>query len=67
MVLILAIFSVSLMAQTAVPPPAGDRTFDDPYEIVSLENLYWIVVSDDVVYNPNQAVDGQVTIFRQKT
>ncbi|MBW6516735.1 MAG: hypothetical protein K0B81_09020 [Candidatus Cloacimonetes bacterium] len=55
------------MAQTAVPPPAGDRTFDDPYEIVSLENLYWIVVSDDVVYNPNQAVDGQVTIFRQKT
>ncbi len=33
---------VSLNAQTAIPPSAGDGTESDPYQISSLSNLYWI-------------------------
>jgi hypothetical protein len=31
-----------IRAQTAVPPSAGDGTEANPYQITSLENLYWI-------------------------
>lgn len=34
--------STSLMAQIAVPPSIGDGTSDDPYQIATLDNLYWI-------------------------
>lgn len=30
------------MAQTAIPPSTGDGSSDNPYEISSLDNLYWI-------------------------
>jgi len=29
-------------AQTATPPSAGDGTFDNPYQIATLDNLYWL-------------------------
>jgi hypothetical protein len=36
-------FCVSLLfSQTAVTPSAGNGSIDDPYQISSLENLYWI-------------------------
>ena len=45
---------VWLEAQTAVEPEVGDGTEDNPYLIVSLENLYWITASDEVVPNPGR-------------
>ena len=35
--------------------PAGSGTSGDPYQIASLENLYWIAASDAIVASPNQA------------
>jgi hypothetical protein len=35
-------FSVFLQAQTATAPAAGTGTVGDPYQIATLENLYWI-------------------------
>jgi len=31
-----------LTAQTATPPASGDGTSGDPYQIATLNNLYWI-------------------------
>ena len=53
---LLIIFGVSLTAQTAIPPAIGDGTEANPYQIASLDNLYWITASDQVVEDPNQAV-----------
>ncbi|MBW6515419.1 MAG: hypothetical protein K0B81_02235 [Candidatus Cloacimonetes bacterium] len=53
-ILILALFSMSLMAQTAIAPAAGDGSEGNPYEIASLENLYWIAASNAVVPDPDQ-------------
>ncbi|MBW6515131.1 MAG: hypothetical protein K0B81_00765 [Candidatus Cloacimonetes bacterium] len=39
----------------AEAPTAGDGTPSNPYEISSLENLYWIAASEDVVPDPDQA------------
>ena len=50
---ILTLLCTVLSAQIAVEP-AGDGTTDNPYEIATLENLYWIAASDDIVPEPNQ-------------
>lgn len=43
MVLVIVIlFSKYVMAQTAIPPAAGDGSKENPYQIATLENLYWI-------------------------
>ena len=34
--------SVSLMAQTATPPSSGDGSSGNPYQIATLDNLYWL-------------------------
>jgi PKD repeat protein len=39
----------------ATAPSSGDGTSGNPYQIASLENLYWISASDDVVASPSQA------------
>jgi len=44
-----------LFGQTATPPAAGDGSIGTPYQITTLENLYWIAASDGVVSSPNQA------------
>ena len=49
---LLILLAVTLMAQTAVPP-AGDGSEANPYQIASLENLYWITV-----YQSNNETDG---------
>jgi hypothetical protein len=54
-VLILFIGSWPALSQTATPPEGGG-TAGFPYFINSLENLYWIAASDEVVPNPTQAV-----------
>jgi hypothetical protein len=37
----------SLSAQTAIAPAFGDGTENNPYQIATLENLYWIAVSTE--------------------
>lgn len=56
MILILALFSSGLISQTAIAPASGDGSTANPYEIATLENLYWIAASDDVVPDPEQSV-----------
>lgn len=51
-----ALFSASLRAQTATAPVFGDGSAANPYQISSLENLYWIAADEDVVSDPEQAV-----------
>jgi hypothetical protein len=41
-VILLLFINVTLLAQTAVAPAAGSGTEEDPYQIETLENLYWI-------------------------
>ena len=52
----LILFCINLYAQTAISPTIGNGTVDDPYEIATLENLYWIAASDDVVPDPSRLV-----------
>jgi len=54
MLLIVYLVAQTLLAQTATLP-SGSGSVGDPYQIASLENLYWIAASDAVVPNPNQA------------
>jgi len=35
-------FSINLHAQTATAPAFGEGTGGDPYQIETLQNLYWI-------------------------
>jgi hypothetical protein len=42
-----------ILAQTAIAP-AGEGSFNNPYQISSLQNLYWIAASDDIVPSPSQ-------------
>ncbi len=41
-IVIVLLLIASLNAQTAIPPSAGDGTESNPYQITTLENLYWI-------------------------
>jgi hypothetical protein len=42
MLIMLLAMSTGLMAQTATPPVSGDGTSGNPYQIATLDNLYWI-------------------------
>ncbi|MDY0150739.1 MAG: GLUG motif-containing protein [Candidatus Cloacimonas sp.] len=42
------------MAQTATAPASGNGSSNYPYQIASLQNLYWIAASDDIVSTPSQ-------------
>lgn len=39
----------SIFAQTAMPPITGAGTASEPYQIATLENLYWIGTTDSTV------------------
>ena len=39
---LMLIMSSGLLAQTATPPAAGNGTESNPYQIATLENLFWI-------------------------
>jgi len=41
-VLLLTFLAGTLLAQTAIPPSTGDGTSGNPYQIATLNNLYWI-------------------------
>ena len=38
----LIFFPIALIAQTATAPSSGDGSSGDPYQIATLNNLYWI-------------------------
>jgi hypothetical protein len=44
--LLMLFVSTSIFAQTATAPSYGTGTSNDPYEIETLNNLYWIYVDD---------------------
>jgi len=48
------VFMQAGWAQTATQPIAGDGSSGSPYQIASLENLYWITAPDDEVASPTQ-------------
>ncbi len=52
-----AFFIVSLMlhAQIASPPETGSGTSGDPYQITSLNELFWIAAPDYIVPSPTHA------------
>lgn len=59
----LVLFSI-LSAQTAIAPAAGDGTFLNPYQITSLENLYWIAANSsnwDKYYTQMNDIDAVET------
>jgi hypothetical protein len=48
LILILIILSAGMLtAQTAIAPASGDGTSGDPYQIATLNNLYWITQNSD--------------------
>jgi hypothetical protein len=55
-ILFLLIISTSILAQTATAPALGDGTENHPYQIETLENLYWITANNDVVPTPDQQI-----------
>jgi hypothetical protein len=50
---LLFIMNYILIAQVAVAPALGDGTEENPYQIATLENLYWIAADNDVVPEPD--------------
>jgi hypothetical protein len=42
----LAVISSTMFSQTSVPPASGDGTVGNPYQIATLDNLYWIAESN---------------------
>ena len=53
---LLPIISFCLLAQTATAPSAGNGSTNNPYQISTISNLYWIAASDAVVPSPSRAV-----------
>ncbi|MCK3683234.1 PKD domain-containing protein [Maribellus sp. YY47] len=43
--LMLLVISWTINAQTATPPALGDGTESNPYQIATLENLYWLATN----------------------
>ncbi len=53
MLIILAIIALGmgiLFSQTATPPAVGDGSVENPYQIATLDNLYWLSQNSDEWY-----------------
>ena len=48
LLMIAMFFSLALQAQTATPPALGDGSVGNPYQIATLNNLYWIEQNSNV-------------------
>lgn len=56
---------IQLFSQTAIAPSAGDGSSGNPYQIASLENLYWLASSPnqmDKYYIQTADIDASETI-----
>ncbi len=64
----LLFFITTVFSQTAVPPAAGDGTETNPYQIASLDNLYWLSlfsrlsVTENLFFIQTSDVDASETI-----
>ena len=47
LLLFVTFFVSAILAQTAEPPASGDGSSGDPYQIETLNNLYWITQNSD--------------------
>ena len=56
LLLFIMLVNVSLFAQTALAPSAGDGSENEPYQIASLENLFWIAADNDLIPYPSQSL-----------
>lgn len=45
-----------LFGQIAIAPASGDGSEAFPFQIATLENLFWIAAPDSIVPNPNRSV-----------
>src|SRR5690554_39525 len=65
---LLTLLAVTLGAQTATPPSEGDGSETNPYQITSLENLYWLSVyqssnlTEDLYFIQTDDIDASETI-----
>ena len=60
----LIFFPIALIAQTAIPPSSGDGSLGDPYQIDTLNNLYWITQNSgewDKYYVQTSNIDASST------
>ncbi|MDD3045525.1 MAG: GLUG motif-containing protein [Candidatus Delongbacteria bacterium] len=48
LLMIATLFTLALHAQTATPPALGDGSSGNPYQIATLNNLYWIEQNSNV-------------------
>jgi len=53
LILTMLLLTAFLYAQTATAPALGDGSEGNPYQIISLENLYWITAGNDEVPSPD--------------
>lgn len=63
-VMLIFVFGMSLFAQIATAPAIGDGSVGDPYQIYTLENLYWIASSSvnwDKNYIQTSNIDASAT------
>jgi|SRR5690554_2444340 len=56
LIISMALIYTYLFSQIAIMPGAGNGTEESPYEIMSLDNLYWITASNDIVETPDREV-----------
>lgn len=64
MILLIVVIQFGVFSQTATPPSAGDGTIKNPYQIASLNNLYWIAASSsrwDKYYIQTADIDASAT------
>ncbi|MBN1948727.1 MAG: T9SS type A sorting domain-containing protein [Candidatus Cloacimonetes bacterium] len=52
--ILIFLMQISLFSQSASAPDAGTGSVENPYQISSLTNLYWIAAEDSVVPVPNR-------------
>ncbi|MCK4530093.1 MAG: T9SS type A sorting domain-containing protein [Candidatus Marinimicrobia bacterium] len=63
-IIIVCLLITCLYAQTAIPPSAGNGSEADPYQIASLENLFWITADStnwDKHYIQTADIDAAAT------
>jgi len=54
--MVILLIAVNLISQTALEPEFGTGTEENPYQINSLGNLYWIAASNEEVSEPEQSI-----------
>jgi hypothetical protein len=61
---IFCLFALTLYGQTSIAPSAGDGTIGNPYQITTIENLFWITESSSrwsLHYSQTANIDASET------